>query len=244
MRNESDWTPSKFVLRGDRLVASRNPEEVGLGSRFIGDIQGAVYQRLISAHAKGRLADLGCGKCPLYVVYKPLVTEAICVDWPGSLHTSPFLDLAADLNEPLKLETAAFDTVLMTDVLEHIRNPAALMSEIARILRPKGRLLLTVPFLYWIHEQPYDYFRYTRYALSEFCRTADLEVVELAEYGGAPEVLLDIVGKQLARSDRLAEIYSPLASWLAERRFAKRISRNTQDKFPLGYSLVASKRET
>lgn len=241
MRNPDRWAPSKFVFRRGRLAASRDLHEVSPASRLIGDIQAEVCERLLREHARGRLIDLGCGKCPLYVVYRDLVSETVCIDWPGTLHKSPFLDLEADLNRTLSLESASCDTVLLTDVLEHIRKPDALISEIARILRPGGKLLLTVPFFYWLHEQPHDFFRYTRYALEEFCRAPGLAILELSEYGGAPEILLDILGKQLASRPRVAGAFSALATWLTGTRLSRRISRISREKFPLGYCLVATK---
>ena len=64
------------------------------------------------------------------------------------------------------------------------------MRGLARVLRPGGKLLLCVPFFYWIHEEPHDYYRYTEFALARFCELSELKIICLEAYGGLPEVLL------------------------------------------------------
>jgi hypothetical protein len=97
--------------------------------------------------------------------------------------------------------------------------------------------VLTTPFLYWLHEKPHDYFRLTEFALRRFCDEAGLEVVSLDTYGGAPDVVIDIVAKHLAFSGLLAATATGLL-----RAFAfpfRGLARRTERNFPLGYCLVA-----
>ncbi len=138
---------------------------------------------MIRAHARGRLLDLGCGAVPLYGMYRDLVSEITCVDWPNSLHNSSHVDISADLHGPLPLSDAAFDTVLLTDVLEHMAEPKGLMREVARVLAPGGKILVGVPFLYWLHEEPHDYYRFTKFALRRMLDESGLEVLEIDAYG-------------------------------------------------------------
>lgn len=51
--------------------------------------------------------------------------------------------------------------MILSDVLEHIKQPSELLCEISRIMKDDGRLVLNSPFMYWTHGSPYDYFRYT-----------------------------------------------------------------------------------
>jgi SAM-dependent methyltransferase len=151
------------------------------------------------------------------------------------------IDVAADLANPLPFGEDTFDTVLATDILEHVPRPEALMNEIARVLRTDGYLVLSVPFFYWIHEEPHDYYRFTEFALRRFCTEAGLAPTAIDQYGGAPEIVLDIILKHLAH---LAPVCGPLCSSLALRvsrfRLTRRIS-NWVTNFPLGYCLVARK---
>lgn len=98
MRNPESWKPSKFIRVDGGWAASPDTAELGRGSRLIGAIQAETYARAIAVHAKGRLLDLGCGKVPLYGMYKHLVVEAVCVDWENSLHENDHVDYFLDLN--------------------------------------------------------------------------------------------------------------------------------------------------
>jgi SAM-dependent methyltransferase len=203
------------------------------------------YERAIRAHAHGRLLDMGCGYVPLYETYRDLVSENICIDWQNTAHVNPYLDQMVDLTEALPFESGSFDTILLTDVLEHIPEPMNLMREIARILRPSGKLILGVPFFYWLHEVPHDYFRYTEFALGRFCEQSGLRVVEVVPYGGLPEVLLDLISKGLNFLPRpLAASLRPLhtiASSLCKTKPVRKLSERTRASVPLGYVLCAGK---
>ncbi|MEJ5991559.1 methyltransferase domain-containing protein [Ramlibacter sp. PS3R-8] len=243
MQNQDQWQASKYVWRDGHLAPSLDERELGRGSRLIAGRVAAHYERALATYAGGRLLDLGCGKVPLYSAYRDRVSEAVCVDWAQTLHRNPHLDLECDLSQPLPLSTASFDTVLLSDVLEHIPEPAVLWNEMARVLRPGGHLLMNVPFLYWLHEEPHDYYRYTEHALRRGAAGAGLEVLALDRIGGAPEVLLDITGKLIARwrpgMRRLAWAVHGLGCRWLETASGRRASKNTAGPFPLGYFLVA-----
>lgn len=237
MKNKELWQPTK-IIKNER-------------GRIIGThmhkITGYLYERVIRQHASGILADVGCGDVPFYFMYKDLVKENICIDWQEFNDRPSFLDYTVDLNkDKIPLESQSVDTVLCTDVLEHISNPDSLFSEMARILRPKGKLILTVPFMYWIHAAPHDHHRYTKFKLQEFCTQNGLNVVSIEEWGGLPEILYDLVWKGYFYYNLPFRRYA-LFSWrvfgkfLYNRSFVKRYSERTKEAFPLGYILVAEK---
>ena len=241
MKNADCWKPSKFVQIGGRWVASPDTAEVGRGSRLIVSILGQAYHRVIRTHARGRLLDLGCGKVPLYKMYKDLVTENICVDWESSLHDAKYIDHFVDLNGPLPFDDGLFDTVLTTDVLEHIRQPQVFWHEMSRVLKPGGKLILSVPFLYWLHEEPHDYCRYTAHKLRDFCAEHHFNVLELEPYGGGLEVILDISAKHIARHPWLSALHLHAAKLLLRIPALRALSNDQKRTFPLGYCLVAAK---
>jgi SAM-dependent methyltransferase len=240
VKDRQSWQPSKFIESKSGWVGSRDPRELGIQSRLIGDILARVYFQAIRAHVSGLLLDLGCGKVPLYGMYRDLITESICIDWEGSFHVNPHIDHFVDLNGPLPIEDGKIDTILSTDVLEHIARPDCMWAEMSRVLRPGGKLILGTPFLYWLHEEPHDYHRFTAHKLRMFCGDYGLEVIELSAYGGAPEVVFDILCKQLYRP-RLAAIWARTSQWLLSRARIQRISARTRNLFPLGYCLIARK---
>ena len=119
MKNIEKWTPSKFYFKNGELIISRNVRELGVGSRLIALRVAQMYNQYIRIYAKGVLVDLGCGKVPLYEAYKEYVTENICVDWENTLHKNDLLDYECDLNKPLPLSDARFDTIILSDVLQN-----------------------------------------------------------------------------------------------------------------------------
>ncbi len=245
MRNEREWVETKYVLEGGRLMASRLRSEVNVGSRLITDLIAGAYQTHLPGNARGRLLDLGCGKVPLYRAYRPLVDDIVCVDWANTLHKNPYLDQEVDLSGPLPFEDGAFETVILSDVLEHIPVPQQLLAEIGRVLVPGGKLLLNVPFYYQIHEAPHDYYRFTEFALRRFMELTNLKLLSLYSLGGAPEVVADVLAKNIARLPTVGVPAAALIQWMTLRmvrsRWGKRISSGTADKFPFGYFLVAEK---
>ena len=135
-----------------------------------------------ATYAKGLLLDVGCGGRPYEPIFQPFVERYTGVDTPAS--TLSRVDAGA-LASHLPFANGAFDTVLCTEALEHLSSPAACIDEFARVLRPGGHLILTTPQMWHLHEEPYDFFRFTRYGLAHLCRRAGLEVVEVRPHGGA-----------------------------------------------------------
>jgi SAM-dependent methyltransferase len=93
------------------------------------------------------------------------------------------LDVLADLTA-LPFRQGVFDAALNVVTLEHLREPGMALAEIARTLAPGGRLLLAAPHEWEVHQQPHDYFRYTRYGLQYLLEKAGLEIVEIRAVGG------------------------------------------------------------
>ncbi len=125
------------------------------------------YDRFLnkcSIYYKGTLYDLGCGEAPYKAFFLQYAKHYIGVDWAGSIHDTK-ADIAADLNKPLPIESSVADTVVSLSVLEHLCEPQVMLREAYRILRPGGTIVLQVPWQWWVHEAPYDYFRYTPYGL-------------------------------------------------------------------------------
>ena len=245
MRNRDKWSPSKFVYRKGKLIASRNPKVVGAGSRLNADTIAAFYDTYIPLYARGKLIDLGCGRVPLFEVYRDHVDQNICVDWENTIHHSECLDYECDITEALPFDDGEFDTVILSDVLEHIPQPEKLWKEISRISAPKGRVLLNVPFCYWLHEEPHDFYRYTEYALRRFAELAGFRILLLKPAGGTPEVLADILAKHFQTvplvGRTIAIVIQLITAAFVRTTLGKKLSEKTGKKFPLGYFLIAEK---
>jgi SAM-dependent methyltransferase len=131
--------------------------------------------------ARGRLLDVGCGDKPYLEIFLPYVSEYLGVE-----HEAAFRQTASSARgrgpdvfyDGLRLPfgDGEFDTVLSVQTLEHTPNPQLLLCEMARVLKPQGRLLLSAPFSFRLHEEPHDYFRYSPHGLRALCAEAGLEL--------------------------------------------------------------------
>ncbi len=93
------------------------------------------------------------------------------------------LDAVADLTA-IPFRDASFDAVVNIVTLEHVREPASVLLELSRVLRPGGRLLLVVPHEWEEHQTPHDYFRYTRYGLKYLLERSGFGSFEIEPVGG------------------------------------------------------------
>jgi SAM-dependent methyltransferase len=129
-----------------------------------------------------RVLDAGAGRAPFRELFDHC--EYRTADWANSPHPQ---GRAADVIAPLDalpLEDASVDAILCTQVLEHVADPAAVLAELARVMVPGAPLLLTVPLVVQLHEEPYDFFRYTPYALERLLEAAGFEQRSVAPLTG------------------------------------------------------------
>jgi SAM-dependent methyltransferase len=152
----------------------------------------------VAPQARGRLLDVGCGQKPYEHIFKPFSSEYIGIERRDTFaltnaeNAESKPDLVYD-GDRLPFDDRSFDTVLNIQVLEHTPAPAELVKEMARVLKDDGRLILSAPFQFRLHEQPHDYFRYSPHGLRILCQAAGLEVVEVHAMGS----LWSVIGHKL-----------------------------------------------
>ena len=246
MKSKSSWKPTKYISFPDgTLHASRSTTFVSPASRLNVELLGRRLTNMVRSFASGRLLDLGCGQVPLYAAYKDLVDEIVCVDWPTSDHGIDHVDVTCDINQPLPFSDSSFNSIVFTDVLEHLQYPEQATREIARILCAGGYLIGTVPFMYCLHEQPHDNYRFTEHALFRLAQQHHFEVVELSPYGVGTDVLFDLLGKLCV--DRHWR-FGPWMAHVAQRLGLALHNRRTESQtkrwrhIPLGYAFVWQRR--
>lgn len=195
MKEIDSWKPTKFEATEAGLKASRDPKCLKIDSRINASFIASCYNDALPKYAKGKLLDLGCGNVPMFGYYRQFVDEVVCADWDNSEHSNRFLDEVVDLNLPLPFEADAFDTILLSDVIEHLPRPESLFGELNRVLRPEGAVLVNVPFLYPLHEEPFDFHRYTKHRLQQLAEEAGFAVERLEGYGAIHHVTATLIGK-------------------------------------------------
>ena len=138
-----------------------NPSVVGFFINHNFNIRRLLYKNLKnnSSVLKGKVLDFGCGSKP----YKHLftsVTEYIGVDYliEGRTENIDTIDFYYD-GKKIPFENNTFDGVLCTEVLEHVFNLNEVLNELNRVLKPKGKAIITTPFMWEEHEMPYDFAR-------------------------------------------------------------------------------------
>jgi SAM-dependent methyltransferase len=124
-----------------------------------------------------RVLDAGAGDAPYAELFAHC--QYLTADWPQSVHAGGRqADILASL-EALPVPDAGFGAVVCTEVLEHIAEPGDVLAELARVLAPGGRLCLTVPFAWPLHEEPFDFYRYTPYALEHLLGKTGFDEVSI-----------------------------------------------------------------
>jgi len=137
--------------------------------------QEAFEQRALP-YVRGRLVDIGCGDKPLEGFLAERIDEYVGVDFEGSLHGLGGVDVVATAYDT-KQADQSFDTVLCTTVLEHLEEPEQALREAHRILKPGGCAIYTVPLFWHLHEEPRDFYRYTKYGLRYLFEKTGFEVI-------------------------------------------------------------------
>ena len=136
------------------------------------------YIRKEASGLSGRLLDFGCGRKPWQSLFK--VDEYIGVDIKesGHDHQDSVVDYYYD-GHTIPFEDKSFDSVFAADVFEHLFNLDEILSELNRVLKPGGQMLVSIPFAWQEHEIPYDFGRYTAFGISSILEKHGFEVVRL-----------------------------------------------------------------
>lgn len=123
------------------------------------------------------VVDLGAGDAP----YRELFSHCdyLTTDWEGSVHErASDVDVLAPA-DALPLEDGSADAVLLTQVLEHVPDPRSVLVEVARLLRAGGGVFMTVPFVWELHELPYDFWRFTPASLERLLSGAGFVEIDV-----------------------------------------------------------------
>lgn len=144
---------------------------------FWGKANHDFFADAFSKIKSGVVADVGAG--PSY--FDDILSRFDTI--PVDLYPYKGVKVVADFNERLPFKDETLDAILLSNVLEHIAEPAILISECHRVLKDGGVLIGAVPFMHPLHQTPYDFYRYTSYALTHLFRRFDeVNIETVADY--------------------------------------------------------------
>jgi SAM-dependent methyltransferase len=177
------------------------------------------------------------GRYPLRVTYANLVIakrpdiqcDAACIPFRGDV----------------------FDAVICSELLEHVPEPSLVLQEVFRVIKPGGCLLVTVPFLYRIHGDPYDYNRYTDSYWLSLLKKIGFSNLLIEKQGSFFTVIVDFLKQYASQYASERDVFSRLVyrlcPWLQRWAFAKERNLNHERwpefirSFTIGYGFLANK---
>jgi len=187
--------------------------------------------------ASGVLLDYGCGGQPYKAIFEPYISKYIGADVAAA--SGVVLDIELDIDGGVPLPDESIDTILSSQVLEHVFDFRSYLLNCARLLRPSGRLIISIPMQWRHHEIPFDYWRFTRYGLEKSLESAGFKVLDLRPCGGVysllGQVYLDHLSARGKMNKLLTRAINLLALWLDKR--------DMDDDNTLGWMCVAQKND-
>jgi len=131
----------------------------------------------------GTLLDIGCGSKPYQSPMKSLVTHHFGLDYRDHQEGLARPDMLGTAYQ-LPLRANSVDSILSTSALEHLSHPLDALCEAFRVLRPGGYAIYTAPFIWHLHDEPHDYFRFSKYGLTQLFRESGFETIQIRALSG------------------------------------------------------------
>ena len=176
-------------------------------------VERLVNENLITGK-KIKLADMGCGELPYISIIKPYVHEYIGIDLPGNINADVFVDLK---NNRCDLENNSCDIVLSIQVLSNTSNPIEYLKECFRILKPKGKLLLSAHGHWPYKPDPFDYGRWTSTGLKLEIVNAGFKIIELKGMMGLLSTSIQLLQDAVLTSVPYSRIWGTIFCFLMQR---------------------------
>ena len=137
-----------------------------------------------------RVLDIGAGECPLRPTLEEMGYEYCSLDIEQNRGGTINFVTRIDGVLPEQLESAGgFDLLILTEVLEHVPDWEIAFSNLVKLLKTGGHCIITTPFFYMLHEEPYDFWRPTDHALRFFAEKHGMEVTYSRRNGDGWDVL-------------------------------------------------------
>lgn len=202
MKGSRNNSKQRGIRNRIRSISLRPPFNLFLNPYFLARRE---LFRAISIEAKTLIAeyilDVGCGSKPYLPLFPGAKYIGVDINNPGHDHSLEDIEVFYS-GLDLPFAEATFDNVLCFQVLEHVFAPDYFLSEIYRVLKPGGVLLLTVPLIWNEHEQPQDFARYTSFGLRHLLGKNDLVLQRQSKLNSGLAAICQLVNAFVASSWR------------------------------------------
>jgi SAM-dependent methyltransferase len=192
-----DTSNDRKVLNWRKSYESKN---LGYSERFIVPIleeriQFLLHQFMETDFPNSAVLDIGCGGQPLRQTLEKMNYIYLGLDTQQNSDNSVDFVVPID-SETLPSELSSYDikAIISTEVMEHVVDWDSAFRNMSYVLSPKGKILLTCPHFYNLHEEPYDFWRATPYAIQHFAQKYGFEVIHFEKAGDAWDVLGTLLG--------------------------------------------------
>lgn len=142
-------------------------------------IRGGLYRAVkgFRGHMHGRMLDFGCGSKPYRELFDVAFYIGADIAVSGHDHSNENIDVYYD-GKTLPFGDNEFDSIFSSEVFEHVFNLDEILDELRRVLKPNGKMLITLPFVWDEHEIPYDFARYTSFGITHILQQKGFQVLE------------------------------------------------------------------
>lgn len=164
------------LSRLSSLRIGKNSKDYIVMHYLIADLNDAIVK-----FAKGDMLDIGCGNKPYQPLFNNQISRYVGCDVIQS--DKNMVDVICPATD-LKFSDQQFDTVFSTQVIEHVEDPFKMLQEANRVLKNEGYIIVSAPFCWELHEQPYDFYRYSKYGLAAMFEKNGFEVIQIKANGG------------------------------------------------------------
>jgi len=223
--------------------------KAGIDSSSIAQMDSLRYsifsktKKLCSQYLSGVVLEIGAGGNYLKEDFKAIYDEWISLDYDLR---SDSIDIRGD-GQLLPFKNEMFDTIISIDVLEHVPNPEKFVSEMFRVIKPGGTVILSTPFFFYLHEEPYDFFRFSKYGLRTIFERNEFIVVDVIPTAGVISIIGLLISIFITRifkfSTGLLKIFLKINRYVQIKLFLpldNKLDKNK--KFAQGHFIIAKRR--
>jgi SAM-dependent methyltransferase/uncharacterized protein YbaR (Trm112 family) len=222
--------------------------KAGIDSSSIAQMDSLRYsifsktKNLCTKYLGGAVLEVGAGGNYLKEDFKAIYDEWISLDYDLR---SDSIDLRGD-GQVLPFKNEMFDTIISIDVLEHVPNPEKFVSEMFRVIKPGGTIILSTPFFFYLHEEPYDFFRFSKYGLRTIFERNGFRVIDVIPTAGVISIIGLLISIFITRifkfSKGLLKIFLKINRFIQIKLFLpidNKLDKNK--KFAQGHFIIAKK---